>query len=203
MAIIATDSGGGGDFKIVPSGNHVSVCNMVVDLGKQRIQSAMYGESVKHQIYIRWELVHERLKWTDRDDREREGPMTIGKTYTVSLHENANLRADLENWRGRAFTEEERRGFDVSKLLGVPAMVSCTHAERNGKTYANVSGVAGLPKGMEKPTAENNLILYDADNRGSFNDLPEWLQKKINEQVKDEPKAQNPSYPDLDDDVPF
>lgn len=203
MAIMATDTGGGGDFKLTPSGNHVSVCNMVVDLGKQRITSSMYGESIKHQIYIRWEMVHERLKWTDKDGRDREGPMTIGKTYTLSLHENANLRADLENWRGRAFTEEERKGFDVAKLLGVPAMVSVTHADRNGKTYANVSGVAGLPKGMERPAAENTPILYDADNLSSFNDLPEWLQKKINEQVKEEPKREPAYADDLNDDIPF
>lgn len=208
MAIMATDSGGG-DFKIVPSGNHIAICNMVVDLGKQRIQSSMYGESVKHQVYLRWELPEERLTWTDKEGNEREGPMTVGKTYTLSLHENASLRADLERWRGRPFTDEERRGFDVAKLLGVPAMVAVTHTERNGKTYANVNGVASLPKGMAKPTAASPLVIYDTDEHfGSYEVLPEWLQKKIDEQVKDDPKPVNNGHngawdDDLSDEIPF
>lgn len=201
MAIMASDTGGGGEFKIVPSGNHVAICNMVIDLGNQRTE--YMGETkTKHQIYIRWELPNERLNWTDKDGNDREGPMTTGKTYTLSLHENAALRADLENWRGRRFTEEELKGFDVAKLLGVPAMVSVTHAEKNGRTYANVSGVAGLPKGMPKPEPENALIIYDDEHLSAFENLPEWLRTKIQAQIIEQQKAA-PQYHDLDDDVPF
>jgi hypothetical protein len=208
MANIASDTGGGGDFKPVPSGNHVGICSMVVGLGKQRIQSAMYGESVKSQIYVAWELPHETIEWTDKDGNQRSGPMRIGKTYTMSLHENAALRADLERWRGRAFTEEERRGFDVNKLAGAPAMVNVLHADKNGKTYANVAGVTPLPKGMEKPTLSGSALIYDDDEfSGNYDLLPEWLQKKIDAQVKDEPAPTNTghggAYDDLDDDVPF
>jgi len=205
MANIATDSGGGGDFKTVPAGNHLAVCSMVVGLGKQLVQSQVYGDKVKPQIYVAWELPHEKVEWTDKDGNERSGPMRIGKTYTLSLHENAQLRADLESWRGRAFTEEERRGFDINKLAGVPAMVNVLHAERNGKTYANVAGVTPLPKGMEKPALSDTSLLYDDDEfRHNFEYLPEWLQKKIDAQVKDEPQRVGPAHDtDLDDDIPF
>lgn len=206
MAIMASDTGGGGDFTPMPSGNHVAVCNMVVDLGKQRINSPTFGESVKHQIFIRWEAPHERLAWTDKEGVEREGPRVIGKFYTLSLHENATLRGHLENWRGRAFTEEERKGFDVSKLLGAPCMLNVIQAERNGKTRADVTGVGAFPKGMDKPSSESGLLLYDGDNLNNYDLLPEWLQKKVDEQVRDEPKQQSggAGWPDdLDDDVPF
>lgn len=203
MAIMATDTGGGGDFSPMPSGNHVAICNMVVDLGRQRINSPTFGESVKHQVYLRWETPHEQLTWTDRDGQEKTGPRVIGKVYTLSLHENATLRQHLENWRGRAFTEEERKGFDVAKLLGVPCMLNVIHEERNGKTYANVTGIGAFPKGMEKPSTEIGLMVYDADNPGTFDYLPEWLQKKINEQVKDEQKAQLQYADALDDEIPF
>lgn len=202
MAIIATDTGGGGDFKKVPPGNHVGICNAVVDLGRQRVQSQLYGESVKHQVYIRWELPQEIIEWTDKDGNQRTGPMTIGKTYTVSLHENATLRADLENWRGRAFTREELAGFDIATIAGVAALVNVTHAESGGKTYANVTGVTPLPKGMEKPTASDSPIVYDNEHSQSFDLLPEWLQKKVNEQVVDE-KPQPQGSADLNDDIPF
>lgn len=201
MAIMATDTGGG-DFKLVPPGNHVAVCNMVVDLGKQRTE--FNGESkLKPQVYIRWELPEERLQWTDKEGQDREGPMTIGKIYTLSLSRNAALRGDLESWRNRAFNDDELKGFDIAKLLGAPAMVSVTHADRNQRTYANVTGVASLPKSMPKPQPENPLVIYDDEHLSAFETLPEWLQKKIQEQVIEQ-KAQQPDYgADLDDDVPF
>lgn len=205
MAIMAQDTGGGGDFSPMPSGNHVAVCNMVVDLGKQKVE---YQGEVKtqHKVFIRWETPHERLTWTDREGVEREGPRVIGKTYTLSLHENAALRGDLESWRGKAFTEEERKGFDVSKLLGAPCMVNVLHVDKNGKTYANVSSIGALPKGMEKPTSEIGLMIYDDENPTNYDALPEWLRKKVDEQVRDVTThyGGNGGYADdLDDDIPF
>lgn len=209
MAIMATDTGGGGDFSPMPSGNHVAVCNMVVDLGKQRTVSQQYGEKIKHQVWIRWETPDETIEWTDRDGNGRSGPRVIGKTYTVSLHENANLRADLESWRGRPFTSDELAGFDISKLLGVPCMVNVTHAEKGGKTYANIAAVTPLPKALKEnpPRATQGLILHDEDN-DAYTDLPEWLQKKIDDQIVDQPSGGSTGSADdwrkdLDDDIPF
>lgn len=206
MAIMASDTGGGGDFSPMPTGNHVAICNMVVDLGKQRIQSQMYGDSVKHQVYIRWETPDEQIEWTDRDGNQKTGPRVIGKTYTVSLHENANLRGDLESWRGKPFTAAELEGFDISKLLGVPCMVNVTHTEKNGKTYANIKAVTPLPKSLREnpPQTAIGLVLHDSDNN-AYDDLSEWLQKKIDEQVRDDPQPQGggSNYDGLDDDIPF
>jgi len=134
----------------------------------------------------------------------------IGKTYTVSLHENANLRGDLESWRGRPFTREELDGFDISKLLGVPCMVNVTHTDKNGKTYANIAAVTPLPKALREnpPKASGDLLLHDDDNN-AYDSLPEWLQKKIDDQVKPTGKtdANDPdawrSDDDLNDEVPF
>jgi hypothetical protein len=203
MAIVVSDNGGGSDFKPVPQGTHLAVCNMVVDLGKQR--SEWQGqEKIKHQIFLRWELPNERLEWSDKDGNPKEGPMVIGQTYTASLGERANLRHHLESWRGRAFTPDELKAFDVSNLLGKPCMVTVTHAERNGRTYANVTSVTGIPKGMTKPeTTELEKVLFDDDNQYAYQHLPEWLQKKIDAQVKDEPRPQGFDGDDLNDEIPF
>lgn len=208
MAIIASDTGGGSDFSPMPAGNHIAVCNMVVDLGNQLVRSERYGDKVKRQIWIRWETPQEELTWTDKDGNEQTGPRVIGNAYTLSLHENSALRPVLESWRGRAFTEEERRGFDVSKLLGAPCMLNVIHAESGGKTYANIGSVSPLPKGMEKPVSKIGLLLYDDENQDTYGQLPEWLQKKINEQVREEVTTTHygggSSYrDDLDDDIPF
>jgi hypothetical protein len=175
---------------------------MVIDLGMQRIE--YQGESkLKRQAYIAWELPHEPIEWTDKDGNERKGFMRIGKTYTVSTHENSNMRADLENWRGRPFSKEEQDAFDITTVAGVPAMVNVTHVERNGRTYANVTGVTPLPKGMERPTLSDAAIIYDDEHLEAYGLLPEWLQKKIDSQVKEQPKREMAYADDLDDDVPF
>lgn len=209
MAIMATDTGGGGDFSPMPQGNHVAVCNMVVDLGKQRTVG-QYGEKIQHKVFIRWETPDEQIEWTDRDGNQQTGPRVIGNTYTVSLHENANLRATLESWRGRQFTKEELEGFDITKLLGAPCMINVTHSDKNGKTYANVVSVTPLPKALKDnpPKTSIGLLLYDEDNVANFDKLPEWLQKKVNEQIKETGKADaaDPDgwrSDDLDDDCPF
>ena len=205
MAIMVSDSGGGGDFKLVPAGNHVAICNLVADLGRQKTVSQQYGEKIKHQVYLRWELPDETVEWTDKEGKQHTGPMSVSKTYTASLHENAQLRKDLENWRGRPFTQEELQGFDLSSVADVPALVNVTHTARNGKTHVNVSGVTPLPKSMPKPAMSDAALIYDSDHMETFGLLPEWLQKKITEQVLPGEMAQMPPElaGDLDDAMPF
>lgn len=206
MPLIAKDAGGG-DFTPVPEGTHLAICNMVVDLGLQ--ETTYLGKPlVKHQCFIRWELPHERIDWTDKDGSAKSGPMSIGKTYTLSLSEKANLRKDLESWRGKAFTEAELEGFDLFNLFGVGCQISVAHAVKEGKTYANIKGVVGWPKGMPKPTTtENQVIRYTEDEPEAYEDLPQWLRDKIDKRVKSNGHADEPppvsSEDDYGESVPF
>ena len=206
MAIMAKETGNDIDYTPVPQGTHLAVCNMVVDIGLQ--ETTYMGETkIKHQVYVRWELPHERLKYTDGDGKEHEGPMVVGKTYTLSLNEKANLRKDLEAWRGKSFTASELDGFDLLNLLGVCCQITVTHREKDNKTYSNVTGVAGWPKGMDKINAQNPLLAYSDDDKSSFDDLPQWLREKINNQkepaVDPGPSSEIDYGADLDDDIPF
>lgn len=176
MAIMVS-SKGDNNIEPAPEGNHFAVCDMVVDLGKQLTEYK--GEKKeKHQVYIRWQIPSERKEW-EYEGEKHEGPVQIGKTYTASLNEKSNLRKDLKSWRTRDFTAEELDAFDVSKLLGVSAMVTITHTDKDDKTYANVSAVGGLPKGMPKVEPEGSLVLYDDENLGSYENLPKWLRDKV------------------------
>lgn len=211
MAIVVSDTGGGGDFTPVPQGTHFAVCDQVVDLGKQAIKSQMYGDSIKPQVYIRWQIPAERSEWQDAEGVKHEGPAVIGKTYTSSLSEKSNLRKDLQAWRGKPFTPDELRGFDIAKLLGAPATITITHTEKDGKTYANVASLGGIPKGMEKPQPEGDLLLYDADNQDTFSKLSKRMQERVQSQIieqkqtdPNDPNAWRSQADDLDDsDVPF
>ena len=81
--------------------------------------------------------------------------MLISKTYTASMHEKAALSKDLESWRGRAFTDEERDGFDLKKVLGQPCLLNVIHENKGGTVYANIASVSPVPKGMPVKPAVN------------------------------------------------
>lgn len=194
MSLIAKEPEGG-DFVLVSQGTHIAICNMVVDIG---IQQTGFGP--KHKVYLRWELPNERTE----DDK----PMVIGQFYTVSLSVKSNLRGDLESWRGKQFTKEELEGFDLKKVLGAPCQITVLHNRVDKKTYANVTAVVSFPKGMPRPTPENDLIAYDNDDPINLDKLPEWLQKKISGQTREEVheevrgESQNDNEP-FNDDIPW
>lgn len=207
MATYASDTGGGGSFDPVPEGPHPAVCDMFVDLGMQET-TGKFGGKVQHKIYLRWQIPSLRLSY-EKDGVEIEGPMTIGAKFTLSLHEKAALRKILKSWRGRDFTPEELKKFDVTTILGAPCLVSVSHAPKDGGgVYANVDAVMKLPAGMEPPKMEGSPLLYDADNLGTFDQLRPWLQEIIKGQKQLETAGASNNDPndwrrDLDDDIPF
>lgn len=206
MATYASDTGGGGDFTPVPEGPHPAICDMFVDMGMQETTGKFAGK-VQHKVYMRWQLPDQRLSY-EKDGVKHEGPMTIGSTYTLSLHEKAALRKMLQTWRGRAFTPEELKKFDVTTIVGKPCLLSVSHAPKDGGgVYANIDGVMKLPASMTMPPLEGEAIIYDADNLGTFEKLRPWMQEKIKAQaLPDEAgKTGDPDAwrADLDDDIPF
>lgn len=145
MAIIAK---AGADYPLCPAGTHAAVCVDVVDLG---ICKSTYDGKERKERKIRfvWQI----------DEVDLQGKMfTANRRYTLSLHEKASLRKDLESWRGRPFSEDELRGFDVETVLGAGAMISVVHSAKDGKTFDNVSAVMRPPKGMSIPQPDDTYI---------------------------------------------
>lgn len=190
MALMVADTGGG-DFKPVAEGTHIAVCFLVADIG---LQETTFG--AKHKIIVGWELPQELI-----DVNGEEKPQIIYNTYTASLSEKANLRQDLESWRGRTFTPEELAGFDMFNVLGVPCMLSVVHNTTAKGTYANVRAVSAMPKGMDRPKA-SRLLKYSAEDDQQFEELPEWIQKKIRGALTPVQENKTPAQ-DFDDDIPF
>lgn len=210
MTLSSKDTGGG-DFKKVPEGTYSAVCDMLVDMGYQ-VTEYMGEKSLKMQVYIRWQIPSERITFKDADGNEKEGPMVIGKVYTNSLSEKANLRKDLQGWRGKAFTKDELNGFDLQNIVGKCCQIVVTHREaRNGNTYANVTTVAGWPKGMDPIEAENETLVFSAeDDVGDVEALPKWLKEKVTNQATGQElyeeqvqQTAERSRDDYDDDIPF
>lgn len=210
MAITASDSGGGKDFKKVPPGCHFAICNMVVDLGVHNV--AYQGQSKRqHKIYIRWEVPDERVTY-EKDGKEIEGPCSIGATYTLSLSEKAKLRPLLENWRGKLFTPEELRGFDITKVAGAPCQIVVQHEQgKDGKVYARVTGVMACSKEQKERAksakSEVGVIVYSLDDpKTNIDALPGWIKEKLQERVMPQSVKTAQDVPvdePFNDDVPF
>jgi hypothetical protein len=175
MGKTLTDNSSNREFEILGQGTYIAVCTATVAIGWQETH---FGE--KEQLKVRFEVPTERIEY-EKDGEQVEGPMVIWKTYTCSLNEKANLRRDLESWRGRQFTEEELAGFDIANILGKACSITIVHRESGGKTYANVSTVSGIPKGTSAPTHEGDLLDFDNENYTGtqLEALPNWLQDKI------------------------
>ena len=217
MAFIATDSGGG-NFKRVPAGVFIGRCYSLIDLGTQ-LSTGQYGEKMQHKIKIGWELFGEDENGDPLtiDIDGKPMPMTISKSYTVSLHEKAGLRKDLAAWRGRDFTEEEAKAFDVSKLMGAYCMVNVTTSETNGKTYSNVAGLTPLPGALKnaKPAAVHEHVVFDLDKpdmkvfdtfheklQEAIKRSPEWV-RATGQKPAQQPAAAGSGFDDVPDDVPW
>ncbi|MCB0255862.1 MAG: hypothetical protein KDI55_19260 [Anaerolineae bacterium] len=185
MGLIA-NSGSNVMFKKVPAGVHIARCVQVIDLGTQEV--TFQGETKQqHKLYIAWEVLGEDdagvpLTYEGTDGKDH--PMTIGKRYTLSLNDKSALRKDLAAWRGRDFTPEELKAFDISKLLGAYCMLNVQHNEsNNGKTYANVASITPLPTALakNKPTSDTKPVSFDMDDpdMALFDSFPPWLQDVI------------------------
>ena len=209
------DKGGGEGFKPAPAGSHIARCYMVVDVGTHH--NPMF-DNYRHQWMVGFELPNEPpRKWKDKDGVEQERTETVGKFYTASLSEKANLRKDLESWRGRPFTEDELKGFAPRNILGKPCMLNVVHkTKQNGELKAEIAAIMPLTRGMTCPPAIMGEIFYDlaAHEDILFNLLPKGLREMIRRSEEWKKIAENQNVaaahgedePFVDDDlsdVPF
>ncbi len=200
---------GGADFAIAPAGNHLAICNAVVDLGRQK-GSAQFPEP-KHQVYVRFELPDEQVAY-EKDGQQVTGPMSIGRTFTASMHAKASLRKFVESWFGKPFpTDDAAEDFDFSRILGRKCLLNVSHTDRDGKTYANITAATPLPKSMQGHTVtqHNPSIFFDLGkpDQDAFDALPEWLRKKIETRLDEQRHDSDPGPVTADepfhDDIPF
>ena len=174
--ITATNEGGQG-FQPLEAGTYPARCYSMVHIGTVT-ENIMGEDKTMNKVRISWEIPTELKEFKQG---EGEKPWVVSKEYTLSLHEKSTLRKDLKSWRGKDFTEDEAKGFDISKLLGVACMLSISHKESKGKKYMEVAGVSPLIKGFALPAQINPTFELNYENFTieAFNTLPEFIRKKM------------------------
>lgn len=173
-------------FTPCPAGSYLARCVRIVDMGTQ-VTEYQGERKTARKVLVAFEVLDDE---TRRDDGQ---PFVLSKRYTLSLHEKAALRKDLASWRGRDFTTEELKGFDLKNVLNAPAFISVVEIAKDGKTFSNIASVMKPPKGMQAPQASEPLVIWDMA-------APDWtafagLNKRIVEQIEASPEFKSLKLP--------
>jgi hypothetical protein len=202
--MIVTGSAPVKEFKIAPTGSHLARLYRIIDLGTHKSEY-MGKVNMLRKVKFFWELHGDDLK-TDEGK-----PLIQTRNYTLSLGEKASLRKDLESWRGKSFTDDELRGFDLTNLLDKWCMITVQHRESNGKTYADAVAVTPVPAVVAKaglPSGVNPTLLFDMQkfDQAVFDSLSDGLKNQIQQSAEFQNKnrkVHNAIEDDEDLSVPF
>ena len=177
MALTIAENGT--DYTPAPAGSYTARCCALLDMGTQT--SVWEGETkTAHKVLMSFEI-------SDNDTRRADGSAhVVSKRFTASLHPKSGLRKFLESWRGRPFSREELRGFDLKNVLGQACMVGVVHDAKGDRTYANLGSVMKLPRGMAPGTSEIEPVAFDLS-------APDWqvfagLGSRLQAQIAESPE---------------
>lgn len=210
MAIIATNKGV--QRELIPAGNYIARCYQMLQIGT--VEEMIKGEmKTLNKVRIGWELPTELKVFSPE---KGEQPFVISKEFTLSMNEKSNLRKVLASWRGKDFTEEEAKSFDITKLLSVPCMLNVIHKPSKtdpSKIYEEIGSVSPMPKGVKCPDQINQTMVleYESFDWQLFNSLPDFIKLKVQSSAEFK-EMQNPNQKDFQyaneihepiDDLPF
>jgi hypothetical protein len=176
--MIKATNKGGSNYEPIAAGTYAARCYQMIHIGTA--EENILGQVKKlNKVRITWELPTETKVFKEENG---EQPHVISKEFTLSMNEKATLRKFLEGWRGKSFTEKEAESFDITVLLGKPCMLSIIHKQaKNGNTYAEISSVSSVPKGMNVPEQINpsKELNYDKFDWELFETLPDFIKDKM------------------------
>ena len=201
MSLTITDKGGSADFPKLEKGIYEGTLYSIVDLGTRLEAFGNDEPKPKHQVTLAFEITAAVRPENNQTLMEDGRPFAVSKKYTLSLHEKAALRLDVESWRGMSLSDEELRGFDLVGLLGMTAKIEVGHTnpmpDGTGGGNPKIIALREPAGGSQKVPTKNeqkafDLEIYCEEFNGNsspktkamcdvFDSLPEWQQKQIQE----------------------
>ena len=151
------------EFPKHPEGVFQAVCCDVVELG---LEKAVFDGVEKMQRKIRLYFQTEEYE----PDGQRR--FIVAKKFTASLSEKSFLRQFLQAWRGKAFTPEELKDFDLEKLIGANCQIQIVHQlGRDGTMYANLGAVLPI-KNVPAMQVKDYVRKKDRDVKQTEDSVP-------------------------------
>lgn len=197
MADTLVAKGTKSNFTPHPEGQFLAQCVDTIDMGEKVEQ--YQGQPPK--------IVHKCVLMFRTGEQNAEGHfIDIGKEFTVSMGDKANLRKALEQWRGKKYSEKDiTEGVPLHKLTGQWALITVEHKlSAGGNTYGNINAIVGVPAQMKKDLPafpEFKRLEYYAERKAEYAAEVAKLRPVVKggDDFEDFPGALN----DEDDDLPF
>jgi len=202
-------------FTPVASGLHLARCYRIIDLGTQKSE---FDGNVKflRKLKVCWEVFGEDDNGNPLCTASGE-PLVITKDYTLSWADKATLRIDLQSWRGKPFTVEEQRRFDLKTVLDKWCMLNVAHkAKKTGDgVYANIVAITPVPNAVKSaglPDGHNPAQMFEISNpdMAMFETFSDFLKKQISDspEWKAQGKKSGSGFDDMpndldEEDLPF
>lgn len=163
------------DYPIISAGTHLARCYQLIHVGHIPNTHPKAVSPIVNKIRLTWEFPTE-LHTFSADKGEQ--PFVLSSDFTLSMNEKSNLRKMAESWFGKKFSDEEAAEFDAESLVGKECLVTVTHTEKDGRTYASVQNITSLPKGMNCPEGINktNIITWENITPDQLGKFPKFLQ---------------------------
>lgn len=175
MSLRMKAKSGGGEFERPEPGNQAAVLVAIVDLGT--VEKAYKGKSYDaHEVYFVWELTTQQMTGSTFNH-------VIGKSYTASLDEKANLRKMIEKWGGKPLPDGEE--FDLKNLLNKSCLLDVQSTDDGKYTKLDALCASKLPKGMECPPAKRKGVVWEIDASEQLPEHLDWLPFLYGESVQD------------------
>lgn len=161
----------------IPADVYDAVCVTLVGIGTQKTQ---FGS--KQQLYLGWEIPDVIREFENEDGSvDKKRAIIHSRKLAVGLggaNKPTLLSKFLTGWRGKPFTEEEKRGFDVKNVVRKSCRLNITNdqaADGSGKIYDGVDSVL-TAKNQIEPEAE--IIYFDINEHDSLlsadNEMSGW-----------------------------
>lgn len=213
MSMVASDNGGI-EIPKLEGGVYTSISSAMVDLGLQKSEKF---KTTQRKFMLIWTIQGEGVE-INGEKQARQ----ISKEYSFSLNEKSTLRKDLQSWRGKVFTDEELRGFNLLNVLNVACQLQIILEEKNGKQYNNIAGIMSIPKGT-KISPLDDVYYFDIENIETWSNwgrITKWIQERIKkaenfessglkkyveeyEEVIKEQEEKDPELKSANDNLPF
>jgi hypothetical protein len=158
--LLTVPASGTGEYYVCSPGSHPGTIIGMIHIGHQvnKFSSKEDANEKVDQGVVVFELV----------ERRPDGkPFIMAKSYSLSLHEKANLYKLVCGLSGRTFGHNE--DVNVLNILGLPVLVLVGNSQSGEKSYHKVETVAPYPKGMAAPRPINPLYAYSVTQTDAFN----------------------------------
>lgn len=180
-----TATNNGSNIAPVPAGTYLGICYGVYDIGTTTRQTNFQP---RRKVLLTFELPHLRADF-EQDGKKVNKARVISGSFTLSTDKKANLRKQLASWRGRDFTPDEAKRFEVANVCGHAALLSIVHnpSQDGSRIFANIASIMRPMQGTVVPPLENPKVVFDIPKTAPVvipETIPQWIANQIKESME-------------------